>query len=95
MLGDSTTRYLICVPWGEQTIHSRKFNCAFCHCEIAVASGNVRTIDKEKNISPICMKCAAENFSDFPDEEFGRMDDGEVKDASPRAIRRFKETGQF
>jgi hypothetical protein len=41
------------------------------------------------------MKCAAETFSDFPDEEFGRMDDGEVKDASPRAIRRFKETGQF
>lgn len=51
------TKYIVLVPWGEQSCPSIKLRCSKCGCAVAM---DARNQDKftELSLTPICMECS-------------------------------------
>jgi len=82
--------FIICVPWGEQSVASEKFNCCFCNAKVAIDARNVPTL-LAANASPVCMYCASVRFKDEPSEAFRSLYAGIEKPMPESLVERFRE----
>ncbi len=83
----SEEKYIVCVPWGEESVPSERFHCCQCNRQVAVDRRNVPLC---KEVTKICVLCASKKFGDRPSEDFGALMAGELKPMNQRALERFR-----
>lgn len=86
---DREANFVVCVPYGQQTVPSQILSCSFCGCEVALDLRNVEFVAKN-NCHPVCMKCGSKHLSNVPVEECAGLVGGKVKDIEPELMERFK-----